>query len=243
MPASTNQLYQAHVKNLRAVDVAFERVSRELNSSLSRSDDKTADALLKTAMLLLGGWAENRLRKLAYEPNGFAEAERAILSSKNTQLETWQTALELGFRKRHNIPNANLATALPLTARAHFQALKAVIYQELRPIIEVRNKLAHGQWARALNNENTDFSALHNQQIAAENAHTLRCKKRILESMAQLIHDLNAGNHAFERDFDRHYSKLEMARISITSRSYQDWLNQMREKYRKGKDARTRSGQ
>lgn len=98
MPASTNQLYQAHVKNLRAVDVAFERVSRELNSSLSRSDDKTADALLKTAMLLLGGWAENRLRKLAYEPNGFAEAERAILSSKNTQLETWQTALELGFR-------------------------------------------------------------------------------------------------------------------------------------------------
>ena len=66
MPASTNQLYQAHVKNLRAVDVAFERVSRELNSSLSRSDDKTADALLKTAMLLLGGWA--RARPSAHPP-------------------------------------------------------------------------------------------------------------------------------------------------------------------------------
>lgn len=241
MPATSEQLYRAHVQNLRAVDVAFERVIRELNSSLARSDEKTSSALLKTAMLLLGGWAENRLRKLVYEPNGFSSVERNKIDSAPTQLDSWTTALELGFRRRHAIPHAALSVALPLTPRAHYGALTAVFDTELRPIIEVRNKLAHGQWARALNSENTDFSTIHNQQINSENAHSVKCKHRILESMAQLIHDLVAGNHAFERDFDKHFRKLEMAQRDITTRSYQSWLDQMRKKYARGKAKRALS--
>jgi hypothetical protein len=238
MPATPEQLYKAHVRNLRAVDAAFERVIRELNASLARSDEKTSDALLKTAMLLLGGWAENRLRKLTYEPNGFSPAERKKIHSANTQLDSWTTALELGFRRRHAIPHAALAVALPLTPRAHYGALTAVFDADLRPIIEVRNKLAHGQWSRALNADNTDFSTVHNQQINNENAHSVKCKHRILENMAQLIHDLVAGNHAFARDFDKHFLKLEMAQRDITSRAYGDWLAQMRKKFDRGKTKR-----
>ena len=54
MPATPENLYRAHVKNLRAVNTALERLFRELNASLARSDNTTADALLKTVMLLLG---------------------------------------------------------------------------------------------------------------------------------------------------------------------------------------------
>lgn len=238
MPATSEQLYRAHVLNLRAVDVAFERIVRELNSSLSRSDEKTSGALLKTAMLLLGGWAENRLRKLVYEPNGFTPADREKIRAAPAQLDSWTTALEIGFRKRHAIPHAALSVALPLTPRSYYGALTAVFDAELRPIIEVRNKLAHGQWARALNSDNNDFSQVHNQQINSENAHSVKCKRRILENMAQLIHDLVAGNHAFERDFDTHFRKLESARRDISTRSYQSWLAHMRAKYERGKAQR-----
>lgn len=238
MPATPERLYKAHVLNLRAVDVAFERIIRELNSSLARSDNKTSDALLKTAMLLLGGWAENRLRKLVYEPNGFSPAERDKINSANTQLESWTTALELGLRRRHNVPYASLGAALPLTPRAHYAALTAVFDNDLRPVIEIRNKLAHGQWARALNSENSDFSESHNQQLNSENAHSVKCKHRILENMAQLIHDLVAGNHAFERDFDDHFRRLETAQRDISARSYQRWLQQMRTKFERGKNKR-----
>lgn len=81
MPATPENLYKAHVKNLRAVDTALERMLRELNASLSRCDNTTSDALLKTTMLLLGAWAENRLRKMLFEPNGFTPAERAKIIS------------------------------------------------------------------------------------------------------------------------------------------------------------------
>lgn len=242
MPASADALYKAHVKNLRAVDTALQRIFRELNTSLSRGDEKTADALLKTAMLLLGGWAENRLKKLLFEPNGFSGAERASIAEAPSQIEMWKLAMAVGFRKRHGIPNADLAQALDITPRSRFVALSEVLENELCPLIEVRNKLAHGQWARTLNNENTDFSQEMMAQIADENAFTLKCKHRILEALAQLVHDLVAGNAAFERDFDTHFKNLENARRDIHTRSYQAWRQSMLDKFQRGQDSRRHPG-
>lgn len=235
MPATSANLYKAHVQNLRAVDTALQRILRELNAAISRNDAATSVALLKTAMLLLGAWAENRLRKMLFEPNAFTQVERQQIADAGSQLEIWKRALDRGFRRRYGIPAANLATALPITPRARYIALVSMIEADLRPIIEIRNKLAHGQWVRPLNSDNDDFSPSYTQQINGENAHSVKCKYRMLEYLAQLIHDLVAGNAAFERDFDSHYSKLEHAKQEITSRPYQTWLTLMRDKYQRGK--------
>jgi hypothetical protein len=235
MPATPENLYKAHVKNLRAVGTALERMFRELNSSLSRSDDTTSDALLKTTMLLLGAWAEDRLRKMLYETNGFDAAERQHITAPRSQIDIWKVALERGFRKRYKIPLADLLQTLPLTPRARYAALLNVIDVDLRPIIEVRNKLAHGQWVRPLNSENDDYSPSHTQQINGENAHSVKCKHRLLEYLSQIIHDLAVGTEAFERDFDKHYSNLEHAKREISSRSYANWLTKMRTKYQRGR--------
>lgn len=238
MPATPEDLYKAHVKNLRAVDTALERLLRELNASLSRSDATTSEALLKTTMLLLGAWAEDRLRKMLYEPNGFTSAEREQITSAGSQIEIWKMALERGFRKRYRIPFADLSQVLPLTPRARYAAILNIIDNDLRPIIEARNKLAHGQWVRPLNSENDDYSPLHTRQINGENAHSIKCKHRILEYLSQIIHDLAVGVEAFERDFDSHYAKLEHAKREITSRSYSNWLAGMRAKYQRGRARR-----
>lgn len=146
--------------------------------------------------------------------------------------------MERGFRKRYQIPSAKLSQVLPLTPRARYTALLNIINDDLRPIIEVRNKLAHGQWVRPLNSENDDFSPIHTQQINGENAHSIKCKHRILEYLSQIIHDLAVGVGAFERDFDGHYSKLEHAKREITSRCYSNWLAAMRAKYQRGRPRR-----
>lgn len=240
MAASRQNLYKAHVKNLRAVEIAFERIMRELNDSLARSDEKTADALLKTAMLLLGAWAENRLRKLVYEPNGFSQGEENLVSSTPSQMEAWKKAIELGFRKRYRLPKADLTASLPITARSHYETLLKILEDFLQPIIEVRNKLAHGQWSRTLNNANDDFSQEMMARINNENALTVKFKKRLLNYLAQLIHDLVAGNAAFERDFDTHFKNLEQAKRDITKRGYPAWLISMQEKHQRGRAARAK---
>lgn len=239
MAASPEALYKAHVENLRATDIAVKRIARELNSSLARGDAKTSDALLKTILLLLGAWSENRLKKLMYEPNALSEEERTSITNERTQFDSWNRALEIGFRRRHKIPSANLSNALPITARSHFKILSDVLLNDLKPIIEARNKLAHGQWSKQLNSTNSDFSPEIIRQIKAENAHSVKCKFRIIECLAQIIHDLVAGNLAFERDFDNHFSRLENAKRDIQARPYSAWLLSMQQKLSRGKFKRT----
>jgi hypothetical protein len=185
-------------------------------------------------MLLLGAWAENRLRKLAYEPNGFSQQEREMVSAATSQMESWKKALELGFRKRYCLPKADLSASLPITARSRYQTLLVILEDDLKPIIEVRNKLAHGQWSRTLNNANDDFSQEMMARISGENALTVKFKKRLLNYLAQLIHDLVAGNEAFERDFDLHFKNLEQAKRDITKRLFSSWLTAMQEKHQRG---------
>lgn len=243
MAASDDDLYRAHVKNLRAIGDALRKICFELNASISRGDHKTSEALLKTAMLLLGGWSENRLRKLSYEPNGFSLSERNKILDGHNQIGSWEMALNLGFRKRYNIKKADLKTSLSITPRSHYLILLDAIDFDLKPIIEIRNKLAHGQWSRALNNANDDFSNTSMRRIKKENALTLKCKIRVLENLAYLIHDLVAGNHAFERDFDKHFTNLEHARREIRTKSYPIWELNMREKFKRGKTKRTQADQ
>ncbi|WP_140985768.1 hypothetical protein [Asticcacaulis tiandongensis] len=235
MAATKEALYKAHVKNLREVSNALRNLLRALNASLSSGETQTSSALLKTCILLLGAWSENRLNKLLYEPNGFSSAERDQLTSCRTQIGTWKSAIEIGFRKRYKIPNAPLDTALQLTPRSYYQALTAALDNELNPIIEMRNKLAHGQWVQPLNNKNTDFSQDMRLKINNENAHTIKCKFRMLEIMAQMIHDLVTGNGAFERDIDKHFQKFENAKRDIMGRNYVEWVTSMQAKYKRGK--------
>ena len=236
MSATESELYAAHAKNLRSLETALMRIFRELNSALSRDDKSTSNALMKTAMLLLGSWAEVRLLKLQFEPNGFDPRDRSIIVSERSQINRWHKALEIGFRKRNNLPRANLETALPVTHRAYFVTLRDALNESLEPLILVRNKLAHGQWEVALNSQNNNLAPTTQSRIDSENALSLKFKKSALNSLAQIINDLVAGNHAFERDIDRNFGKFENATRSVSTRSYSDWLTQMKEKYQRGKE-------
>lgn len=238
MALSPEELYQAHVLNLRSVKIGVERVERELRSAISRGDEVSSEALLKILLLLVGGWAECRLRKLLYEPNGFGEEDRRKITAERHQLGWWRKSLEVGFRKRYQIPRANLQNSLRPTARMLYIEMFNAVDSDLKPIIEIRNTLAHGQWARPLNSDSTDISSNMIRSLNNENALSARFKITILESLAATLHDLVSGNDAFERDFDSHFTKLENARRNLSNRSYQDWKDGMVRKYSAGRQKR-----
>lgn len=178
------------------------------------------------------------MQKLIHEPNGFSVSNQQLIAAEPSQLGWWKKALELGFRKRYNLPKAELKKAFKTTAKLRYQELLSVIDTELRPVIEMRNKLAHGQWARPLNSSNTEISTETIAALRNENALTAGFKLSILEHLAIIIHDLVAGNHAFERDFDKHFSNLEDARRNLKTRSYPKWKSSMQDKYDRGRGRR-----
>lgn len=240
MPLSASELYKAHVLNLRAVYAGISNTERELRSAIARQDDPASDTLLKILLLLTGAWAECRLKKLLYEPAGFDDNARTEILNQRTQFESWLLALEKGFRKQYKVPKVALSNeTLTATAWMRYSALRDVILDELRPVIEMRNTLAHGQWSRALNSDGTDISGPMIAAIKRENALSARFKYSLLEAMAMLVHDLVSSPATFERDFDVHFKQITATKINLRKRRYGEWKKSLIDKYQRGQNKRS----
>ena len=75
----------------------------------------------------------------------FSETNREYIKAGNNQLNSWKKAVELGFRIQYNIPNADLSLdVMAHSAFSRYETIIKMLEEDLRPVIELRNKIAHG---------------------------------------------------------------------------------------------------
>jgi len=214
----------------------MERLARSLRAAISQSDEATVSSFMRLYALLLGAWAECRLRKLMYEPQGFDDSERDTISAEGTQLTQWQKAVEVAFRRQYKVSKAPLsAGVLPHSAYARYATLSSMLINDLGSIIELRNKLAHGQWIYPLNNDGDDVAQEQMDSLRVENLLSLQFKKTLLESLSAVIHDLVVSKPTFERDFDDHLRVIVETQRNLRKRDYRIWAESLRQKYQRGK--------
>ena len=232
-----NKIYEFHVSNLQIIDASINRVALSLRRAISQRDEVTTYTFVRLYALLLGAWAECRLCKLLYEPSGFNGQARDRINSTSTHLDRWQTAVELAFRKHYGVPRAVLSQiSLPHSAYSRYITLINMLQADLRPIIELRNKLAHGQWVYPLNNEGNDVAQEQMDSLLVENLLSLQFKKALISHLSMAIHDLVVSQPTFERDFDKRYQDIVDTRRNLQTRNYQSWVAQMQKKYQRGKE-------
>jgi len=246
MPRNPSKLYAHHVANLRELDLAIGHAARLARAAIaSRDPQQSLRSLLRLYALLIGAWAECRLRKLLSEEFGFSDAERALVLAEESQLAEWKLAVDLAFRKHHKIPNAPLdERVLGVAQAARRGALHDVLGSELRVIIEIRNKLAHGQWVYPLNNDGTAVEPEKYRLINKENLQSLQLKFALLGHLADAVHDLVVSPKAFERDFEEHFRKLFQVRTNLVTKSYANYeakLVESRAKARAAQETKSRA--
>jgi len=224
-----SKIYRHHVENLRELERAITQVARLAKAEIAREDpQQSLRSLTRLYAFLLGAWAECRLRKLLHEQCGFTEAERELITSANTQLDQWQQTVDLAFRKHHKVPKAKLTSrVLGVSHAARREALHSVLAGELRIIIEIRNKLAHGQWVYPFNNLETEVEPDKYKLINKENLLSLQLKYSLLGHLADAVHDLVVSPATFARDFDRHFKNLEQVRVNLAVRSYEKYRSSL----------------
>jgi hypothetical protein len=222
MPTNPSKIYKQHVANLRELEAALGNVARLARAAIAQADPQRAlRSLLRLFAFLLGAWAECRLKKLLHEEHGFNDAERTIILAKGTQLEQWQECVDLAFRKHFNLPKAELsARTLGVAPSARRESLRQVLSADLRIIIEIRNKLAHGQWIYPFNSEGTAVEQDKYKLINKENLLSLEFKYAMLGHLADAMHDLVVSPTTFERDFDGHFKKLFQVQTNLQRRDY-----------------------
>lgn len=232
---SDSKLYKFHVANTWSVEIALGNTALSVRRAISEENISATESFVRLYALLLGAWAENRLKKLLFEKNGFSAEERSRVIALTTHFEQWQRVIELAFRKHYHVPNAALSDfTLPFTAFARYQSLIEILDNDLKPIIEIRNKLAHGQWVYPLNSEGTDVEENKYLLLNKENLPSLQYKKNLISSLSDIVHDLVVSLPTFERDFDKNYKKITNTRNNLKNRSYEKYAKLLVQKRRDG---------
>jgi len=199
---------------------------------------------------LLGAWAEVRLKKLLHEINILSKSEREdILYNQNTyecsechavklgrktdkkQFEQWNSLIEFGFRQHCGIADISM---LATPFKEQYDTLKNILDDYLKDVIEVRNKLAHGQWIEPLNNKGNDINQELKDALDAENILSLKIKQKLILRLADIIHDLIVSSPTFDRDFTKHYKRLIENQQSLENRKYAKYEQLIIDKKRKG---------
>jgi hypothetical protein len=103
-----SELYCFHCANLREVARGIERVEIAARRAIATVDEVTLHALIRLYALLLGAWAECRLKKLLYEPSGFDQADRAKIRAVSDQHGRWRATVEYLFESDSRLPTRRL---------------------------------------------------------------------------------------------------------------------------------------
>lgn len=239
MPRNPSKLYSQHVANLRELEIALKNTARLARLAIASCDpQQSLRTLLRMYSFLIGAWAESRLRKLLHEELGFSDAERGMIESRGTQFEEWQETIDLAFRKHHGITKGPLnERVLGVSHAARRAALHDVLNTELRIIIEIRNKLAHGQWIYPFNSQGTAVEPDKYRRINKENLQSLQFKLALIGHLADAVHDLVVSPKTFERDFDTHFRHLYQVRTNLVRKSYAKYEAALVESRRRARDA------
>lgn len=234
-----HKLYRFHVCNLRSIEVAMGNTALSARKAIAEENSHAIASFIRLFSFLIGAWAETRLSKLLFERNGMAAEDRNTVISQPTQLERWHKSVEIAFRSKYGVPTAVLSeTTLRHAANARYTSLVDVLGTDLRSIIEIRNKLAHGQWVYPLNSEGNDVEEDKYNDLRQENLLALQFKQNLISSLAFIIHDLIVSLPTFERDFDLHYRQIIATKINLQRRSYEQYSEMLIAKRQRGIEKR-----
>jgi hypothetical protein len=142
-------VYQAQVKNVRALESSIKHVRRAINAGLRANDQPMVLAFTNTYAILFCAWAEANFSKLLHTPHGFEipEIEQVQLAKDSGIAAAWKKAVELGLRHL----SAQRGSFKPNARQKLYNLIDGHVFD---PSL-LRNKFAHGQWVIALNRTNT----------------------------------------------------------------------------------------
>ncbi len=93
-----------------------------------------------------------------------------------------------------------------------------VIDNDIKPFIELRNRIAHGQWAVAFNIGGSDTNQKITQKAWTLSKRDLILLKAFVENLPPLLKVLIVSKETFERDYDQLMNRINLAKKDVDIR-------------------------
>jgi hypothetical protein len=189
-------IYKSQVDNVRSLIAARTQVRRAINHALRIGNDPMVDVQTKILALVFCAWAESNFLKVIHTPHGFTLGEIQQIKriwSNNGIAEGWQKCIQVALAKvpaqRSNfVPNAR-------------KKLTAIVREFVLQPSMLRNKIAHGQWVKALNGANTATNEALTQELSHLDITKITIWFRCHALLADIVEGLIESPKKFVRDY------------------------------------------
>jgi hypothetical protein len=228
------EIFVAQTANVRALETAWAHINRQINALILQRQHKSVEVATKFLALNYCALAEAIFSKLLHTPHGLELAEieqvKAAAAAEGVK-EGWLRCAELAARRIDGSKRGHSQNVL--------QRVKGLVKSFIFDPSLVRNKLAHGQWAVALNRENTALNSELTRSIEDLTVVELYRRKHALEHLSSILEDIiESPNRAHRRDYWTHLTRLEEAQMKLSKWTVQAKMEQL---FRKKSYARLKS--
>lgn len=208
------QFLAIHSKNRRQVSKAITQLNRALNSAISRKQHDLTYVHVRTIFILWVTWVEVSRDCILHSANRLTYADRQHIGAGKNEIERWSRLLDICFKKHYLRPKQKSLNKVNLgpTPYYRYNELKSILSEHIALYIEIRNRLAHGQWSIALNFEGTGKNQKITQHIWTLTKKDILLMKAVVRNFTTVMFDLACSKKTFESRYDNYISKIDLAK-------------------------------
>lgn len=199
-------IHMAQSENVRHLKKVIDSYGRDINLDLRKSNEFQINAKTKIMALLYSAWSEAQLLQIAYTPNGFSSPNiQSIIQTHKKEgiTKAWNRMIDLAFKKDGD-------TNTDPENKARLDKLLLLIKVHIDGPSKLRNKIAHGQWVKALNSTATKVNRSLTSQLGQLDSVQIRRQIDMHQFLGRLIRDLiQSPKNGFGRDYLKNIAALE----------------------------------
>lgn len=231
MTLTHRQLWRIYNQNTRAVEAVLDQSCALAKDDIRKGGD-TKQGQNRVAALLLAAFMEAKLNEILVYPNAIPETSRKELL-KESIVDRWTKLIELGFEQRMDSRYSKSSPrTLTFEDKARRAELLRIVADYVDPLVQSRNRIAHGQWKVALTTEGDQVSQSRTDTIYQYTVWRVILQKNLLIHFTTLVHNLVVTRNAHDRDFDLHFRNLESAEGRMMyPRAERNWVTMIEKRH------------
>lgn len=163
---------------------------------------------------------EIELDILLYQNPIFEPLRNDSQFSRETEINRWLRVIDIAFRSAYNIkPSQQLnIKTLGDTNFHRYKKVLGTVKDSLSIYVEMRNRIAHGQWAIAFGSYNRSKNQELTQKAWTLSKKDMMTIKVYYKNLPPLIHNLCLSSSAFDHVYDRHMYRINIVESEIDER-------------------------